>query len=126
LQEQIRNYDQQNTDESCQIEQVEVHSLSPPPSRGGLNLAFLHFITTTAMSSSAPCRLGQHQILIRYRSVGPSGQSAHETISCSESQSVFCDVIVCVLIEGAHRFWTGICLSDTLQEIMIKVGTPIS
>ena len=29
--------------------------------------------------------------------------TAHETISCSESRSVFCDVIVCVLIEG-HRF----------------------
>src|SRR5437773_1988626 len=36
--------------------------------------------------------------------VGLSGQSAHETISCSESRSVFCDVIVCVLIEGLHRF----------------------
>jgi hypothetical protein len=38
----------------------------------------------------------------------------------------FCDVIVCVLIEGARRFWTGICLSDTLQEIRIKVGKPTS
>ena len=52
-----------------------------------------------------------------------SGQSAHETISCSECRSVFCDLIVCVLIEGAHRFRAGICLSDTRQEIIIKVRT---
>ncbi len=75
---------------------------------------------------SAPRRLWQYQTLIRYTQVGLSGESAHETISCSESRSVFCDVIVCVLIEGAHRFWTGICLSDMRQQIMIKVGTPIS
>ena len=39
---------------------------------------------------------------------------------------LFCDVIVCLLIEGAHRFWTRICLPGTRQEIMIKVDTPIS
>ena len=55
-----------------------------------------------------------------------SGQSAPETISCSEGRSVFCDVIVCVLIEGAHRLWTGICLSDTHHEIMIKLGPSVS
>jgi hypothetical protein len=55
-----------------------------------------------------------------------SGQSTHETISCSESRSVFCDVILCVLIERAHRLWTGICLSNTQHEIMIKLGPPIS
>jgi hypothetical protein len=46
-----------------------------------------------------------------------TGQSAHETISCSEGRPVFCDVIVCVLIEGPHRFWTGICLSDTRTRL---------
>jgi hypothetical protein len=75
---------------------------------------------------TAPRRLGQRQMLTRYTQVGFSGQSVHETTSCSESRSVFCDVIVCVLIEGAHRFWTGICLSDTHHEIMIKLGPPIS
>jgi hypothetical protein len=54
-----------------------------------------------------------------------SGKSAYETISCSECRSVFCDLIVCVLIEGAHRLSTGICLPDTRQEIMIKVGTSV-
>lgn len=46
-------------------------------------------------------------------------------ISCSQSRSVLCDVTVCVLIERAHRFRTGICLSDTHHENMIKLGTPI-
>ena len=71
--------------------------------------------STGAASDANPLHVGR-----------PFGQSAHETISCPESRSVFCDVVVCVLVEGAHRFWTGICLSDTHHEIMIKLGPPIS
>src|SRR5262245_14320108 len=72
--------------------------------RDGLNLAFLHLITTTAITGSATRRLKQHQVLTRYAHVGVFGESAHGKISWSESRSVFCDVTVCVLIEGAHRF----------------------
>ncbi len=71
---------------------------------------------------STPRRLGQYQMLTLYTQVGVFRRSAHETISSSESRSVFCDVIVCVLIERAHRFWTGVCLSDTGREIVMKLG----
>ena len=64
--EAIRNYDQQHRDKSCQIEQVEVHS-DRRRIAGRLNLAFLHFTTTTAVTDSALHRLEQPQMPSRYQ-----------------------------------------------------------
>jgi hypothetical protein len=37
----------------------------------------------------------------------------------------FCDVIICVLIERAHRFGTRICLLGAARDYD-QMGTPIS
>jgi hypothetical protein len=52
LQKQIGDYDQQNADESCQVEQVEVHGYRHRDCEAVLNLAFLQLITTSVIGSS--------------------------------------------------------------------------
>jgi hypothetical protein len=125
LQEQIRNYDQHNADEPCQVEQMEAHGYrhGAIARRSESRVPAAHYNHCRDQFSTA--RAEQRQMLMRYTRVDRSRQSADETISCFESRSVFRDVIICVLVERARRFGTRICLSGAARDYD-QMGTPIS
>ena len=87
---------------------------------GSLSSCRSRYATTISRTPMNPARSNKWKFIVIAPAIARRSESRVQALHYNHCHECF------GATSTARRFWTGICLSDKRQEIMIKVGTLIA
>jgi hypothetical protein len=87
---------------------------------GSLSSCRSRYATTISRTPMNPAKSNKWNFIVIATAIATQSESRVPALHYNHCHECF------GATSTAHRFWTGICLSDKRQEIMIKLGTLIS